>query len=285
MDRKKDAMDSIIQEDLLMEAENIKKELENSDVEGMSQELKDRIKGRLHEQIDEYERNRVYEKLSEEDREALELGRQILKDREDAKDKKVVYRKKRPKMWIALAAVLVLVLAIGVTGVGGPERIIEMMRVVIGEREMVRIDTEDDNYVIPNENEEEAYQKLKDVFGVEAVKIIHRPEGMEFIYSEVDSELQTAVLIYDYKGNSIHYHISSHHTESSWGVDVEDKITDQYYVDHEKQGKIKITEYEKPETKIKRYSANYTYKGLEYMLIGVMEKEKFEFLIKKLKFF
>lgn len=286
MNREKDPMEEIIKEDLLIEAEAIEKKMEDADVEEMSVEVGERIRGKLHAQIDEYEKEHVYKKLSEEDWKALELGKQMLREKEtDEAESKVVYRKKRPKMWMTLAAVFVLVMAIGVTGFGGAERIVEMMRVAIGEREMVRIDTEENNYVIENEEEEEAYQELKDVFGVDPVKIIHRPDGMEFVVAEIDEELQTATLRYEYKGYAIHYYISSHYTDSSWGIDVEDEIMDQFYVAHERKGEIEVTAYQVGEEKIERYSSNYVHNGLEYFLIGTMNRADFEKIVKNLIFF
>lgn len=276
MERKKDPMDQIIREDLQMEAEAIDRDLVEAGVQEMPVDVKERIKGRLYEQIAEYERERVYAQLSPEDREAMEYGRKMLAQ-------KAAYRRKPVRVYVAVALVAVLVFAMGITSIGGTERIAQIIGIKIGNREITRIET-DDNHMIINEREEEAYQQLKDVFGVEAVKIFHRPEGMEFVASEIDRDLQTALLIYEYKENNIHYFISSHYTDSSWGRDVEDEVTDQYYIEHDK-AKIEVKEYEKPETKTKRYSANYVYNDLEYFLIGVMEQEKFDFLVKNLKFF
>jgi len=91
-------------------------------------------------------------------------------------------------------------------------------------------------------------------------------------------------LLYEYEGKNISYLISSHYTDSSWGVDVEDHLVDNYIIERE-ECKIKIRGYEKPEGKEIRYSARYTYKGLEYVLIGVMDRSDFEEIVKELKFF
>ena len=276
MENRKDSMEQIIVEDLLNEAEAIDREIEEADIE-IPVGLKDQMKEKLHAQIDEYEKESIYAQLSEEDREALKLGREMIQD-------KKVYRKKSKKMYVAVAAVAVLVLAMGVTSIGGAERIAEMMQIVIGNREIVRVDTEEDNYVVQDEQEEVAYQKLKDVFGVDPVKIFHRPGDMKFVEAEIDEELQTAFLKYEYEGNIISYFISSHHTISSWGFDVEDQVIDQYIYEH-KKCKIQIREYEISETKKRYYSASYEYKDLEYRLLGIMGKEDFQFLIENLKFF
>lgn len=285
MNNNKDPMDQIITEDLLREAEAIDEEIEAAGVESMPQDLKEKLKQRLHEQIEASEKERVYAQLSDEDKKALELGRRMLKESEDAEtDGKVVYRRKKRKVFLAVAAVAVLVLAMGITSIGGAERIAEMMGIMIGGREVIQVDTEEDNYIVTKTEEEEAYQAIKDVFGVDAVKLFHLPQGMQFSTAEIDKELQTAVLLYEYKKNIIYYYISSHNTESSWAIDTEDGMTEQYNIEHD-DSEIVVSEYEARDSKIKSYSAKFTYKGLDYYLTGVIEKENFDFLIENLIFF
>lgn len=288
MEKKKDPMEQLLREDILMEAEKIKKEVKEANEEAMPSETKDRIKEELRKKRAEREKEKLYAKLPEEDRKALELGREILKKQEAEKLKtsknKVVYIRKPRKMYLALAAVVVLVLAMGVTSVGGPKRVVEMMKMLIGDREIVRVDT-DDNYVVENDAEDETYQIIRDVFGVEPVRIFHQLDKMEFITSEIDEELQTAFLIYDYQGRNVNYYISSHHTDSSWGIDAEDKVINEYYVEHVEKGKLKVIECESEPSKIKSYSVKYTHDGLEYYLTGAISRSDFEDLVRSLKFF
>ena len=285
MNNNKDPMDQIITEDLLREAEAIDEEIEAAGVESMPSDLKEKLKQRLHEQIEATEKERVYAQLSDEDKKALELGRRMLKESEDAEsDDKVVYRRKKRKVFLAVAAVAVLVLAMGITSIGGAEKVIEMMKVMIEGREVVRVDTEKDNYVVTEEQEEEAYQEIKDVFGVDAVKPTNWPEGTVFIASEIDEELQTAMLIYECKGENINYFICSNHKNSSWGIDVEDRLVNKYYVES-MIGELEIKEYESIESGVRSYATKFSYQELEYFLIGVMEQDEFDVLVKKLKFF
>lgn len=285
-ENKKDPMEQIILEDFQMEAEKIKKEIQEANVEKMPPEVKDRIREELHKKRAARDREKLYAQLPEEDRKAMEIGREILKQQEAEKhEEKVVYFKKPKKMYIALAAVLVLVFAMGVTSVGGPKRVVQMMKMLIGDREIVRVDTTDDSYVVEDDKEEAAYQKLKDVFGVEPVKMVWRPEGTQFVLAEIDEDLQIATLVYDVDGEHINYCISTHYTENSLGIDVEDNILDEYRVNHDEKGEIKIKVYETEESGTKSYSANYTHNGLEYILIGTIERREYDEVIKNLKFF
>ena len=48
--------------------------------------------------------------------------------------------------------------------------------------------------------------------------------------------------------------------------------------------KIKIKEYQTPESNTDRYSASFKYNGLEYFLIGTMGEEEFNNIINNLFF-
>ena len=274
MNNNKDPMDQMIVDDLLKEAASIDEEIEKANVESMPPDLKEKIKEKLHRQIKEQERERIYAQLSEEDRKALELGREMLR-----KEEKVVRRKRCRKVYVAVAAVAILVLAMGITSVGGAERVIEMMKSMVGEREVIKVNTEENNHIVEIDKEEVAYQKIKDVFGVEAVKPTDWPDGTVFVGAEIDEELHAALLKYEYEDEIISYYISSQYMTGSWGIDVENKVTDKYDINLDKI-KVKVQEYEKPQTKIKMYSAKYNYKGMDYFLIGVLEKRDFEYLVK-----
>lgn len=274
-------LEEIIREELHKEAEETRRTVEASETEELSRDRKEAIRQNLKEQIDEYKKEKVYEQLSPEDREALELGRQIRREREEAQEKKG--RKHFGKIALNLTAVLALVSILGITSVGGPARLVEMMKRAVGEREVVQVDSNEENLKIAEEREEEAYQKIKDAFGVDPVRIVASPEGFEFSKFSMDEEMQMAELFYRYKGENIVYFVNASYANASWGMDVEDTVTDIYY--KEKEGsKIEIKEYKIAPSNTKRYSASYKYKGVEYFLIGTMPKQDFEIIIENLYF-
>lgn len=274
-------LEEIIREELHKEAEETRRIVEASETEELSRDRKEAIRQNLKEQIDEYKKEKVYEQLSPEDREALELGRQIRREREEAQEK--MGRKRFGKIALNLAAVLALVSVLGITSVGGPARLVEMMKRAVGEREVVQVDSNEENLKIAEEREEEAYQKIKDAFGVDPVRISVRPAKMEFIEAEIDETIQITEMYYQYKGKTIIYFINASYTGASWGIDVEDEVTDSYQL--EKKGtQIEIKEYQISNTGEKRYSASYKYGGVEYFLMGTMEKEDMEIIVKNLHF-
>lgn len=274
-------LEEIIREELHKEAEETRRTVEASETEELSRDRKEAIRQNLKEQIDEYKKEKVYEQLSPEDREDLELGRQIRREREEAQEKKG--RKRFGKIALNLAAVLALVSVLGITSVGGPARLVEMVRTMVGEREVIKVNSDEENLKIAEEREEEAYQRIKDAFGVDPVKIIASPEGFEFSELVIDENMQMAELFYQYNGENTVYFINASYSSASWGMDAEDKVTDTFFI--EKKGtRIEIKEYEISESKKTRYSANYKYKGIEYFLIGTMNRKEFELIIENLHF-
>lgn len=274
-------LEEIIREELQKEAEDIRETVESSEGEALSEDRKEKIRENLQNEIQAYEKEKVYEQLSQEDREALELGRQIQRERQEEGKKRGGRR--IWKIALNLAAALVLVSVLGITSLGGPERIVEMMKRAVGEREVVQVDSDEENLKIAEEREEEAYQEIKDTFGVDPVKIIKSLRGMVFSESVIDKKLQMAELYYQYNGENVVYLINTSYAGSSWGQDTEDEVTDTYY--EEREGAIiEIKEYQIEGENAKKYSANYKYKGVEYYLIGTMDKEDFEIIIDNLYF-
>lgn len=103
----KDDLEQVIKEDLYREAESIQREVNASEIEEVSNTLKNDIRSKLQERIDAYEEEQAYAGLSEKDREALKLGRKLQEERSAAKKAR---GKRRWKMYAATAAAAVLVL-------------------------------------------------------------------------------------------------------------------------------------------------------------------------------
>lgn len=146
MSEKKDQLKEILKDQLNKEAKQIEEEVGLNDNEEIPNELKIRMKNALDQKIREREKrsedtNRIdaYAKLSEEDQEALRLGREMLKNQSEEKKIYTIRRKKRNiRRIVALAAVLILVMAVGMTSFGGPERMLQFMKSSVGGREVLK---------------------------------------------------------------------------------------------------------------------------------------------------
>lgn len=292
MSEKKDQLKEILKDQLNREAKQIEEEVGLNDNEEIPNELKLRMKKALDQKIREREkcsedmkRMDAYAELSEEDQEALRLGREMLKNQSEEKKIYTMRRKKRNiRRIVALAAVLILVMAVGMTSFGGPERMLQFMKSSVGGRKVSQVDSSDKNKIIEEEDEELAYEKLADEFGIDPVRLIWRPKGMKFEKMILDTDIQVAEVDYLYKSKRIEYFISASYGEVSWGYDNEDKKINCYY---EQVGKadIEVTEYETPETERNRYVAEFEYKKMHYCFSGEMKKEEIENILKNLYFY
>lgn len=291
MSEKKDQLKEILKDQLNREAKQIEEEVGLNDNEEIPNELKIRMKNALDQKIREREkrsedmkRTDAYAKLSEEDLEALRLGREMLKNQSEEKKIYTIRRKKRNiRRIVALAAVLILVMAVGMTSIGGPERMLQFMKSSVGGRKVSQVDSSDKNKVIEEEDEELAYEKITEEFGIAPVRITWMPNGMEFEKMELDTDIQVAELDYLYNEERIEIMVSASYGEVSLGADNEDEITDHFYT-QEKQAQIEVTEYKTPETETSRYKAEFKYKKLYYCLTGTMTKEEMENILKNLYF-
>ena len=286
---KRDQLEELLREEfdrIAGEEENVLRE-ENISIPEETQEI---IYAGIQEKIRaaerEKEKERLYAQLSEEDMKALEIGRRIMEE-EAAGERKVrtVKIRKRLRTCVGLAAALTLTMAIGVTSMGGPERIIQMVTQTVGDREIEKITSSDKVMRTAEESEEEAYQIISDELGVEPVRIWNKTEEMKFIDMEYDEEIQTAEFYYEYNDDILIYLVNASYRDASLGVDIEDEIVDMYNKkigNDEVEILTEIKEYEIQETGQERYSAQFEYKGLEYFFIGAMDKEDFEYILENL---
>lgn len=292
MSEKKDQLKEILKDQLNKEAKQIEEEVGLNDNEEIPNELKIRMKNALDQKIrdremrsEDMKRTDAYTGLSEEDQEALRLGREMLKNQSEEKKIYTIRRKKRNiRRIVALAAVLILVMAVGMTSFGGPERMLQFVKSSVGDRQVSKVNSSDKNKIIEEEDEELAYEKIADEFGIEPVRIIWRPTNMKFKKMELDPEIQVAELDFQYNGKKVEYFVSASYGEVSWGYDNEDKKIEQYHCKQVKIADIEVTGYETPETERNRYVAEFEYKKLYYSLSGELTKEEIENILKNLHF-
>lgn len=302
MNDKKDEFKECIAREFEEIAREEEEFLENDTSLVVPEGTKEAVLARVREQIRAYEmeqaekdakeREEAISHLSEEDREALELGRKMLKagigqnDPEEPSGKKVRRKKKPLKMYLALAAVIVCVLAMGITSMGGPERIVRMMTQNVGDREVDQVDSnhaDKENKVIEGEDEEKAYQEIEDVFNTDVVKVFVCLPKMRFDSMSLKEDKQVAEMYYMCNRKTIAYIINAPYKENSWGIDFEDSIKKEY-IEKVKGCELKITIYKIEGEKTPGCVAKFTYNNIDYLLSGTMKPQDFEKLLKNLIF-
>lgn len=195
-----------------------------------------------------------------------------------------VYRKRlRFQKYVAVAAVMVLVLAFGVTSMGGPNRVYEMMKSTLAGREQVTIDSNNISETA-DMSEEEAYQKIEEKFGFVPVGLDYLPKGMGFIEAEFGEEIQSINMIYGREDDvKIVYLIRPNYRVGSHGKDVEDDFVEEYIEENE-SATIYVRKY-LVDGKEERWSVQFEYKGVLYtMSIADISKDEVEKIVKNLFF-
>ena len=286
--REEEQFAAFMEEQMQKEAEQIEEELKkNPEIVRLSPG--DGAKERLYERIEEYERQQAVRRLSPEDQEALRLGRQIQQEKAREEESKAASRpgsgrKRFFKRLAGVAAVFVIVAAVGITGVGGPDRVMEVLQQMVGNREVTTVSSDDRDIIeFDRVEEEEAYQEIKDEFGIDAVRIVKLLPKMEFLDMQIDQDLQVANLFYDNDGKIISYIISCSQDESVWGRDIEDTFIREYKYPLELV-QASVQEYEIEETGEKKYSANFDYQDIHYQLTGTMKQQELEEILNNLHF-
>ncbi len=310
MEKKKDMLEQYLAENFIELAKEEEQQINHIKNHGSEDDIrmpegtKEAIRAKLDDEIEkikEAEREEIYSRLSEEDRYALERGRKIIQEEKErakasgaeevpAEEPAKKHTRKRHgrkpwKIYIAVAAVLITMGAVGITAVGGPERMVMMVRQAVGDREVEKVNSSDENLVIVEEDEEEAYQKISDEFGVEPVRLVDLPTGMQFEKMIFDTSYQVAEMWYRINDESIAYFVNASYKNASWGMDIEDEVTDSYIEDKNKECEIEVKEYYVDEGDEKRFSAQFSFQGLEYFLIGTMGEDNFKNILNSLHFY
>ena len=210
--------------------------------------------------------------MSDKDKRLLEYGRRY---------ERQLHRR---KYWI-MAAVFVLVLAMGMTSVGGPQRFFNRVIDRISGREQEMVDSEDGIVLTDGWDEEEAYDAIEEKYGFRPVKLDYLPEGTIFDSVEINDEIQEVKLIYSQKGKlCIQMIIYPNYRDGSVGIDYEDQKQQEYIMDV--QGKnVVIKEYLVLENQRVRWCALFSQGNTMYSITAIdLEQTEFEQVVTNLFF-
>lgn len=253
----KDLKKLSLNEEVKREAEQIEKEVENrSDLDDIT--VSDDMEASLFNKIQEYEY--------------------------DKRLKKVHYRRKRRYIIVALAAVIVLVCGSVMTGVGSKSYWKVIWNKITGDGPTSITDVEDmRSHETEDIDEMGVYREINETFGVSIVRLLYKPENMEFKRYTLDKEQEKAYMFYEYNGEVIRYSVYMNDADSSFGQKELDQLLDQYEINNDNV-QITVEEFNVTSSQNKRYIAEFTYRDVHYQLKGVMERDEFDEIIKNLIF-
>lgn len=201
------------------------------------------------------------------------------------KRQKTVYRRKKKKyIFLALAAVLILVCGSVMTGVGSKSYLKALWDELNGNERTTGIDVEDmESQETEDIDELSVYREINQSLGIGTVRLGYKPEDMYLDRYTIDTSQRKAFMLYVYNDEVIRYSIYINDSDSSLGQKELDKLTDEYELDTENGIIVQVEEYELSNSE-KRYIGEFEYQGVHYQLKGVIEKQDFEEILKNLAF-
>lgn len=241
------------------EAEEIEKKVkENKEIEGMT--VSEDMETALFNKIQEYEY--------------------------DKRLKKVVYRKKKRTYVIgAIAAIIILICGSVMTSVGSKSYMKVLWERINGDESSNIINVEDmDSKKSKDYDAGQMNKDLTKTFGEYFVRLGYTPENMKLSRYTVDEQQRQATLFYQYGDEVIRYLIYLNDDDSSFGQKEVDKEIDKYT---KTCGdiKIEVKVYQTESTGRLRYVAKFQRYDIHYQLMGIMERDEFDEILKNLIFF
>lgn len=255
----------------MQEIDNILEEMENNpDTKGL--QAPDTMWDGLAAKIQAVRENE--ERLTDEEQELIRLG--------------MIYKKR--KKWnkvMVLAAAVICMLAIGVTSMGGPSKVVQKVQGMLDGKEQFNNDSSDGRTKeILTVSEVEAYQQIEDDFGFYPVSLDYLPDGMEFTSIITADDAQYVYMSYvGEEEESMIYSIYPSYRTGSVGRDVEDTLLDEY----EKvvqNNVIAVKKYLVEDNQTIRYKIHYEYENVYYILeLNNVIDTEVEKIIENLYFF
>lgn len=200
--------------------------------------------------------------LSSQERELIRLG-------------KIYQRRRKAQRYVVLAAVLVAALAIGMTSIGGPEKVFDIFKIGTLGREQTQVNSGEDVTADDELSEDRVYEEIEENYGFHPVMLDYLPEGTEFQEVSFYNEIQDVNLIYGH-GDKVDliFIIRPNYRSASIGTDVEDTEMQSYQMTV-RDVPMEVKQYREEEGGETRWSVSFSYQNVQYFmwLYGMQQKE------------
>ena len=204
----------------------------------------------------------------------------------DKRIKKTVHRnRKKRRLLLALAAVLILVCGSVITGTGSKSYWKVLWDRVAGDEKANIINVEDmEAEQTQDANEIQVFNEIRKEIGISPVRFGYIPRGMVFIEYEIDEKQNRSLLLYKYDNQIIQYSMYMNNTDSSYGRTELDTLIDEYQITMKNNVNVVVKQYDVINNENDRYVAEFEYKDAQYQLIGLIKKAEFDKIIENLIF-
>ena len=205
----------------------------------------------------------------------------------DKRIKKTVHRnRKKRRLFLALAAVLILVCGSVITGTGSKSYWKVLMEQIAGNERASHIDVEEmQSHKTEDGNEIQVFNEIRKEIGISSIRFGYMPKGMVFEGYEIDKEQNRAIIFYKYNEQIIRYSMYMNDEDSSHGQTDIDKLVNEYQINVGEGIEISIKEYDVVNESENRFEAEFEYMDAQYKMIGSMKKVEFNKIIESLFFY
>lgn len=205
----------------------------------------------------------------------------------DKRVKKAVHRgRKKRRLFLALAAVLILVCGSVITGTGSKSYWKVLWDRIAGDENLSYVDVEDmESQETQDLDEVKVFKKIENELGIYPVRLLYMPGDMSLTGYELDKTQKRAVLFYKYNNQIIQYCMYMNNSDSSYGRIEPDKLIDEFQIQLKNNISINIREYLVEEYEENRYVAEFEYMDTQYYLMGIMDKEELNKIMENLFFY
>lgn len=203
----------------------------------------------------------------------------------DKRSKTVYHKKKKRYVVLALAAVLVLTFGSVMTSVGSKSYWKVLWDRIAGDENARFINVEEMEVQETDDLDEvQILKEIRDELGISTVRMIYKPKGMYLEKYEISEEQNKAILFYRYNGQVIRYMMYMNDDDSSLGQIETDRLINEYEIETIKEIGVSIKEYEVEDLELSRYIVDFEYMDAQYQIMGIIEKDQIEKIIKNLAF-
>lgn len=184
----------------------------------------------------------------------------------------------RPRTAIIAAALLALLLGVGVVTVGSREYRPEIREYESGDGSTTRIENSDSEF--RTYSEEEVCQEIEEKLGVIAPRLIYRPEGMVLTEYWVDTELGEAIIKYKQENSELKIYISKDHYDTSINFEMDGVEMDPVMMVTNNMW-VPVYEYKDLSGK-DYYQSEFEIFDTYYSLTGSIEQEEFNNILENI---
>ena len=184
----------------------------------------------------------------------------------------------RPRTAIIAAALLALLLGVGVVTVGSREYKPEIREYESGDGSTTRIENSDSEF--REYDEEEVCQEIEEKLGVLAPRLIYKPQGMELSEYWIDEEVGEAVIKYRHESNELKIYINKNYYDTSANFEMDGAEIESVEI---VANGLLVSVYEYMDSKGEQYyQSEFEIYNTYYSIMGMVEKNEYNKILENI---